>query len=79
MRRRLAEADTSNARWQRGLSYTLTQLAVLQELSGDRTEALRLAEESLALDERLAALDPSNATWQNDVAVSRALRARLLG
>jgi len=41
-----------------------------------RVEALRLAKESLAIDERLAALDRSNATWQQDVAFSRALVAR---
>ena len=77
VRQRLAAADPSNAGWLRGLSYTLTQIAELHEQQRNRPEALRCAEESLAIDERLSALDPTNATWQNDVAVSRALVARL--
>jgi hypothetical protein len=44
---------------------------------GEPAEALRLAHESLAIDERLASLDRSNVTWQKDVMVSRALVARL--
>jgi hypothetical protein len=34
---------------------------------------LPLLERSLSIDERLAASDPTNATWQNDVRVSRRL------
>jgi hypothetical protein len=41
--------------------------------------AVRLAEGSLAIDERLAALDLSNVKWQKDVEVSRRLVARLRG
>jgi hypothetical protein len=47
------------------------------ERQGNRAEALGFAEESLKIDERLAALDPTNATWQRDLLVSRALVARL--
>ena len=79
LRRRLAEADPSNAGWQRDLSVTLTRLAQLHEQQGDRAGALPLAEESLSICERLAALDQSNVTWQNDLAFSRALVARLRG
>jgi hypothetical protein len=49
------------------------------ERRGEREAALPNAEESLAIDERLAALDPSNVTWQKDVAVSRTQVARLRG
>ena len=79
MSRHLAEADPSNAVWQRDLSFVLTRLAEFHDQQGARTEALPLAEESVAIDERLAALDRSNATWQHDVTVSRALVARLRG
>jgi hypothetical protein len=58
--RRLAEADPSNAGWQRDLSFSLTRLAEFHEQRHDRTAALPYAEESLRIDERLAALDPSN-------------------
>jgi len=77
--RRLAEADPSNAGWQRDLSLSLTRIAQVHERNGNHSEALRLAEESLAIDERLAALDRSNVMWQKDVAVSRALVRRLSG
>jgi len=39
------------------------------------TEALPLLEQSLEIDERLAALAPTNATFQNDVRVSQRLVA----
>jgi tetratricopeptide (TPR) repeat protein len=77
--RRLAQADASNAGWQRDLSFSLTRMAEFHEQRGDRAEAMRFAEESLVINERLAALDRTNATWQQDVKVSRALVARLRG
>ena len=40
-------------------------------------EALPLLAESLAIDERLAASDLSNVTWQQDVRVSRRLVAEV--
>jgi hypothetical protein len=43
----------------------------------DQQEANRA--ESLAIDKRLAALDPTNIIWQRDLAVSQALVARLRG
>ena len=75
--RRLAEADPSNAVWQRDLSVSLTKLAQFFERIGDRAAAHDHAVESLAIDERLSALDPSNAVWQKDVAITRTLVARL--
>jgi tetratricopeptide (TPR) repeat protein len=79
VRRRLGEADPSNAGSQRDLSLSLDRLAVIHERQGDRTAALAYAEESLSIAERLAALDPTNATWQKDLAWIRALVARLRG
>ncbi|UUX95406.1 hypothetical protein [Aquabacterium sp. J223] len=70
-------ADTSNAEWQRDLSYSLTLLAESYHAHGERSSALEFAVRSLAIDERLAKLDPTNVTWQRDVEVSRALLARL--
>ncbi len=79
VRRRLAEADPSNAGWQRDQSLSLTLIAECHERNGDSIGGLRFAEESLAMDERLAALDRSNVIWQRDVAYSRAFAARLRG
>jgi tetratricopeptide (TPR) repeat protein len=76
---RLAAADSSNAGWQRDLSFVLTRIAESHERQRNRTEALRCAEESLEIDQQLAALNPANATWQRDVAASCVLVARLRG
>ena len=75
----LAEADPSNAGWQRDQSFSLTTMAQSHERRGERAKALRFAEESLTIGEHLAALDRSNVTWQNDVAFSRALVTRMRG
>ena len=79
VRRLLAEADPSNAGWQRDLSFGLARVALFHERQGDVRDTLLLAEESLTIDEHLAALDPSNVTWQEDVARIRALVTRLRG
>jgi hypothetical protein len=75
--RRLAEADPSNARWQRNLSFVLTELSEFYDQHGPRTEALSLAEESRRIDERLAALDPSKTVCQSKSSASNMMR-RLL-
>jgi len=54
-------------------------VAQIHEQQGEGAEALHLAEESLVIDERLAALDRTNVMWQQDVEVTRALVARLRG
>ncbi len=59
IRERLAATDPSNASWQRNLSFAFSRLAELHERREDRAEALRLAKLSLAISERLAALDPT--------------------
>ena len=55
----------------------LREVANLCLQLGKWDEALKHAEASLAIDERLSALDRSNATWQQDVRVCRDLVARL--
>jgi hypothetical protein len=75
----LAEADPSNAGWQRDLSFALTPLAGLYERMNDYELSLPCAEESLTIDERLPPRDRSNATWQKNVTISRALVDRLRG
>lgn len=79
VRRRLAEADASNAGWQRDVSVSLNRVAENLARLDRSAEGLPLAEESLAIAERLAALDRSHVTWQKDLAFTRALVARLLG
>jgi hypothetical protein len=74
--RRLAEADPTNASWQRDLSITYSRIALAYEQQ-DPSSALPAAEAGLLISERLSALDPTNATWQNDVAWFRQLVARL--
>ena len=79
MSRGLAAADPSNAGWQRDLSVSLTTMAQLLERSGDGGQALAFGRESLAVDERLVALDRTNVMWQSDIRISRALVKRLGG
>jgi len=55
----------------------LTRIAELNEERGCIPEALKTAQPSLAIDERLVALDPTNAVWRNDVEVRQELVARL--
>ena len=79
MSRQLAEADQTNAGWQRDLLVSFTKMAEFFEGQGDRAQALPYAQQSLAVAERLAALDPTNATWQNHVKFARARVTRLRG
>ena len=64
---------------QRNLSFCLMRVAEFHERQGNQAEVLPFVEEGLKIDERLASLDPTNATWQSDVASLRALAARLRG
>ena len=77
--RRLAQSDATNAGWQRDLSYTLKKMAGFQMNQGDLRQALSLAQESQAIDERLVAIVPSNKTWQRDLEFSRDLVAQMRG
>ena len=79
MSQRLAQADPSNAGWQRDVSYSLTLLAELYDETGKQAKALEFAQKSLAISERLALLDRSNATSKEYADLIRALVARLGG
>lgn len=76
-RRRLSSLSVTQRFYSPRLPVSLTLIAQLLERQGDRAAALPLAEEGLAIDEKLAALDRTNVTWQDDVAFSRGLVARL--
>ena len=73
----LAARDPANTEWQRDLSYCLTTLASHHEKNGDDVAALRFAEQSLRIDERLSTLNRMNAIWRHDLDVTRAQVARL--
>jgi hypothetical protein len=79
VRERLAQADPSNAQWQRDLFVSLWRVADLSDRQGDRTAARSVAHRALGLAQRLAALDPRNVTWQQDLSVGQALVQRLGG
>ncbi len=58
---------------------SLSTRAIVRSVGSRSAANARYAEESLKIDERLAALDPTNAIWKRDLAVSRALVAPLRG
>src|SRR5439155_1626123 len=55
---------------QRDVATSLNKLGNVQVAGGDLSGARKSYEESLAIDRRLAAANPSNAEAQRDVAVS---------
>ena len=67
---RLAEADPSNAGWQRGLSVCQGKLGNVLQARGDLAGARQAYGESLVICQRLVAADPSNLGWQRDLYVS---------
>jgi tetratricopeptide (TPR) repeat protein len=68
VRRRLAEADPSNAGWQRDLSVSHEKNGDVLRDQGDLAGALAAYGKSLEVSRRLAEADPSNAGWQRDLA-----------
>jgi tetratricopeptide (TPR) repeat protein len=70
VRRRLAEADPSNAGWQRDLSVSHNNVGNVLRDQGDLAGALAAFRESLQVSRRLAEADPSNAGWQRDLSFS---------
>jgi tetratricopeptide (TPR) repeat protein len=79
VRRRLAEADPSNAGWQRDLSVSQERIADVQLAQGDLAGALESYRESLAVSRRLAEADPSNAGWQRDLSFILTRLAQVYG
>ena len=66
----LAQADPSNAGWQRDLSVSHNKIGDVLLAQGDLAGALAAYRQSLGVRERLAQADPSNAGWQRDLWVS---------
>jgi hypothetical protein len=66
----LADAAPDNLPHQRDLSVRLNKLGDTRAAQGDLAGALAAFEQGLAIRERLAEADPSNAQWQTDVVVS---------
>jgi tetratricopeptide (TPR) repeat protein len=67
IRKRLAQADPSNATWQRDLSISHNNVGNVLRDQGNLDGALDAYRDSLAIARRLAQADPSNATWQRDL------------
>jgi hypothetical protein len=59
-----------NAEWQRFLAGSYDAVAYVQEAQGDPTGPLANVQASLAIRQRLANSDPSNAEWQHNLAIS---------
>lgn len=77
---RHAAIDTANAAWQRDLFDCCQAIAGKVFQPQQRWgEALELAEQCLAISDRMAASDPTSIDWQKDVAASRAMVAELQG
>jgi tetratricopeptide (TPR) repeat protein len=70
VRKCLADADPSNAGWQRDLSVSQDKIGDVLENQGDLAGALAAYCASQAVRKRLAEADPSNAVWQRDLSVS---------
>ena len=61
IRERLAEADTENPAWQRGLSMSYDRVGDVLVAQGSLAEALKSFRSELAIADRLAKADPGNA------------------
>ncbi len=70
IRRRLADADPSNAGRQRDLSVSHNKVGNILQEQGDLAGAQAAFQRSLEISRRLADADPSNAVWQRDLSVS---------
>ena len=67
---RLARADPDNARWQRDLSLSHSNIGDVQVAQGNLAAALTSYQASHDIAERLATADPGNVGWQRDLASS---------
>ena len=77
IRRRLAEADSSNSGWQRDLSVSHVNVGYVLKDQGDLAGALAAFRQSLEISRRLAEADSSNAGWQSDLSFSLTRMAQL--
>jgi hypothetical protein len=67
-----AARDPANTEWQRDLSVSYVKIALVFAGQNERVEARGYLERALAISEKLAGLDPSNAVWKDDVQRMRA-------
>ena len=73
----LVQRDPDNIGWQLNLWVSHNCVAHVYEAQGQLAEALREFEAELAVAERLAGYDPTNARWQQDLADTRIIVDRL--
>jgi uncharacterized protein DUF4062 len=64
---RLTEDDPGNTEWQRDLAVSHSRLGDVAVAQGNLPDAVRRYGAALAIMEKLAASDPTNAVWQDDV------------
>ncbi len=69
--KRIPSEEAEKEEWRRERSVLSNRLGDLLVSQGDGEGALSVYRESLAIAERLAAQDPSNAVWQTDVVAGR--------
>ena len=67
--RRLAETDSTNAAWQRGLAISLRKQGQIKQFSGEFEEASAADEESVAILRHLVAIHPASTQGQRDLAM----------
>ena len=70
IRRKLAEADDTNAGLQRDLSGSFNNLGKVSVAEGDLAGAKRYFEQGLTIARKLAEADDTNAEWQRDLSIS---------
>ena len=68
---KLVEKSNGNLELLHVQAAMLSEFAQTYAAQGDTTKAEDSARKSVAIAERLAAADPANATWQNDLAMAR--------
>jgi predicted Zn-dependent protease len=66
--KRLAQADSGNAGWQRALAVAHGKIGEVQVAQGNLLAALTNGQAAHDIVKRLAEADPSNAGWQRDLA-----------
>jgi tetratricopeptide (TPR) repeat protein len=74
---RLAQSDTSNARWQRDLAAIYSKLGVAYIRMKDIDNALAALRQGQMIMDRLTKLSPESAAWKKDLAWFDNLIAKL--
>src|SRR6516225_796689 len=64
------KTDLGNMGWQSDLASSYNLVGDVLRAQGKLAEALKAYRDSVAINERLAAADPSNAGWQRNLSVS---------